>query len=146
MALPQLLGKQQWDCSSGILRPEIISFSGDHMDHLWEETGDNQKPTHPSLSLVLVGIICLVYWYTKVRAILTQVLKPRPPFVSQLAHQPPTTTHQPPTTAHNNSAPPYSMWQANTVIHPVLISPSSLLAQLQSWNCNVVCSKTISLN
>ena len=89
MALPQLLGKQQWDCSSGILRLEIISFPGDHMDHLWEETRDNQKSTHPSVSLVLVGIICLVYWYTKVRAILTQALKPRPAFVSQLAHQPP---------------------------------------------------------
>ena len=59
------------------------------MDHLWEETRDNQRSTHLSVSLVLVGIICLVYWYTKVRAILTQVLKPRPAFVSQLAHQPP---------------------------------------------------------
>ena len=46
-------------------------------------------------------------------------------------------------TAHNNSAPPYSMWQANIVIHPVLISPSSL-AQPQSWNCNVVSPKTMS--
>lgn len=46
-------------------------------------------------------------------------------------------------TCHNNSAPPYSMWQANIVIHPVLISPSSL-AEPQSWSFNVISPKTVS--